>query len=260
VLKHVLGISLFSLLGLTSTETQDAMRDTLPDNHLPFTLLEVDHRLEGSSEYLEGFRLTVLIPDDPHAGSLDSAGLLSLVRSNEISGVLVYPNGRTTPIEFEVVDHRGQDDIYMKTTLGYFLWESFKVADDGITFTIDWWYCPPASEADLRILRMADSLLRDRSRWHQYDDRRCDDDAENGIWSLFCALKFASVAIMDEYNHHNTAMQFVRAVIQDMVPDNEFAHPLMDFNNAPGTRHSDILRLLAEAHNRMRRELELHDE
>jgi hypothetical protein len=255
-----LATGLILLLSFGQTLAQDTVQDTLRDNYLVFALKKFDNRLEGANEYLEGFRITIVLPKDTLQTDLDSVRLLLLIRNRALTGVLTYPNGKSTSIDFEVVDHRGRDDILMKTTLGYFLWESYGVRDDEITFVINWWYCPPASEADLRILEMVDSLLADSSSWHQDDDRRCDNDIETGIWSLFCALRYASVSIMDEYNHHNTAMQSVRSVIDEMVPNHGFAHTLMDFNNAPSTNHSDIVRILAKAKDRMRQELRRNGE
>jgi hypothetical protein len=251
---------LILLLSFGSILAQDTAQDLLPDDFLIFTLKKVDNRFEGANEYLEGFRITIILPKDTLQADLDSERLMLLIRNRAITGVLTYPNGKSTSIDFEVVGHRGRDDIYMKTTLGYFLWESYGVREDEITFVIYWWYCPPASEADLQVLEMVESLLADSSSWHQYDDRKCDNDIENGIWSLFCALKYASVSIMDEYNHHNTAMQSVRSVIDEMVPNHGFAHTLMDFNNAPSTNHSDIVRILAKAKDRIRQELRRNGE
>ncbi len=196
------------------------------------------------------------IPEEILGKGLDSEGLMSIVRAQEITGILTYPNGRSTRIEYEVVNHRGGDDIYMKTTLGYFLWESFDIHDDRLTFVINWWYCPPAREVDLQTLEMAERLLADSANWHKHDDRKCDDDIENNEWSLFCALKHASTSKMGEYNHHNTAMQTARFVIDDLVPNHGFAHPLMDFNNAPTTRHSDILHILSVAKKKIERDLD----
>ena len=170
------------LLNFDATRAQDTAQDTLPDNHLLFVLEKIDHRLQGANEYLEGFGITIILPTDTLPAGLDAEKLLSMARTRALTGVLTYPNGKSTPIEFEVVGHRGKDDIYMKTTLGYFLWERFEVNDDRVTFVIDWWYCPPATEADLRILQMAESLLADSSSWHQVDDRKCDNDVETGSW------------------------------------------------------------------------------
>lgn len=61
---------------------------------------------------------------------------------------------------------------------------------------------------------------------------------------------------MGEYNHHNTAMQTVRFVIEDLDPDSYFEHALMDYNNAPSTNHADILRVLAIAKKRIKEELQ----
>ena len=247
------------LMGLGPVSAHDTAQDTLPDNYLSFTLMKADSRFEGASEYLEGFRITITPPADTARPPLDSAMLISLIRTEAVTGVLSYPNGKSTSIDFEVVDHRGWDDIYMKSTLGYFLWEHYEVHEDEITFLINWWYCPPATENDLRILEMASTLLADSSAWHQDDDRKCVADMDIGVWSLFCALKHASVSITGEYNHHNTAMQSVRSVIDEMVPNHDFAHTLMDFNNAPSTLHSDILDLLEAAKNIIRQELRRND-
>lgn len=257
---RVLVIVLIALLSDGQILAQDKAQDTLPDNHLPFTLVRVENRLEGASEYLEGFSISMDLHGDALRDGLDSVRLLSMVRSQPATGILTYPDGKTTKIEYEVVDHRGTDDIYMKTTLGYFLWDSFEVLNDRLTFIIDWWYCPPASESDLLILEMTASLLADSSNWHQYDDRKCEPDIKDSTWSLFCALKYASINITGEYNHHNTAMQYVRSAIDEMVPDHDFSHPLMGFNNAPGTSHSAIKDVLEKAKNRIRQELKLTSE
>jgi hypothetical protein len=125
---------------------------------------------------------------------------------------------------------------------------------------IYWWYCPPATEADLEILEMAATLLADSSHWHQADDRKCEGDIESSQWSLFCALKHASLEETGEYNHHNTALQTVRFVIDEILPDHGFAHTLMDYNNAPATMHRDILRVLELAKTRIRQELSEREE
>jgi hypothetical protein len=232
----LLACTLMFLFSPGQSSAQDTVQDTLPDNHLRFTLQMLGHRLEGASEYLEGFKVSMDIPSKILAKGLDSEGLMSILRAREITGILTYPNGRSTRIEYEVVNHRGRDDIYMKTTLGYFLWESFDIQDDRLTFVINWWYCPPAREVDLQTLEMAERLLADSANWHKHDDRKCDDDIENNEWSLFCA-------------------QTVRFVIDDLVPNHDFDHPLMDFNNAPTTKHSDILQVLAVAKKKIEHDL-----
>lgn len=242
---------------------QSCVQDTLPDNYLRFTLNIQNDRLEGSSEHLEGFIISMDIPDrylKEGLKDLDIKTLISVVKNQEVIGTLTYPNGRKTQIKYELVRHRGTEDIYMKCTLGYFLWEMLNIQEDKVIFAIYWWYCPPARKFDLETLEMTKQLLADSANWHQNDDRECDDDAETNHWSLFCALKHASIQKMGEYNHHNTAMQTVRFVIDDLIPDHGFAHTLMDYNNASSTKHGDILRLLEIAKERIKKEIENNKE
>jgi hypothetical protein len=245
-------ISCFSVCQLTA-------QDTLPDDYLIFNLHIKDGHLEGSSEYLEGFEISMDVPLEILAkglSELNIEALMTVIKDNKITGTLCYPNGKETPIKYEIVRHRGIEEIYMKTTLGYFLWERVTITDERLTFAIYWWYCPPARKVDMETMEMARQLLADSTSWHKKDDRKCDDDIENSTWSLFCALKYASMEKMGEYNHHNTAMQTVRFVIDDLIPDHEFAHTLMDYNNAPSTGHKDILNVLRMAQERILKDLQ----
>ena len=248
-------ISLVVWLSVCPPPGQASSQEELPDNYLPFTLYQLDDKLQGASEFLDGFQITMDIPRALLGNGLSIDTLFSLIRTQSIRGTLTYPNGKKTPIEYEIVNHRDTEDVYMKTSLGYFLWEHTSVEDSRLDFAIYWWYCPPATRIDLEILEMTERLLSDSTHWHQKDDRICADDLGSNRWSLFCALKHASMETAGEYNHHNTAMQTVRTVIDDMIPDNEFEHTLMDYNNASTTKHVDILRVLEVSKRRIKQEL-----
>ena len=230
-------------------------QEELPDDYLPITFEIKDERLEGGSEYLEGFAFSMGLPQGFLEKSFDEEKLLAVVREQEITGTLIYPNGRTTQIEYEFVNHRGIEGIYMKTTLGYFLWEMLNIEDSKVSFAIYWWYCPPARKVDLEALEMAEQLLADPANWHKLDDRKCEDDIANNKWSLFCSIKYASIQKMGEYNHHNTAMQALRFAIDEVVPDHGFAHTLMDYNNSHATTHQDVLMVIEKAKERIEEEL-----
>ncbi len=230
-------------------------QEELPDDYLPITFEIQNDRLEGGSEHLEGFVFSMELPQGFLDKSFDEEELFGIVRDQEIEGTLIYPNGKTTEIEYELVNHRGVEGIYMKTTLGYFLWEMVEIADNNVSFAIYWWYCPPARKVDLEALEMAEQLLADSSNWHKMDDRKCQDDIASNKWSLFCAIKYASIQKMGEYNHHNTAMQALRFAIDELMPDHGFAHTLMDYNNAPSTTHQDILMVIEKAKKRIEEEL-----
>jgi hypothetical protein len=219
----------------------------------------IEGKLEGGNEYLQGFKVSMDLTPEFLQEKLRIDELMSFVRDQDVTGILTYPDGKTSPIEYEVVRHRGTDDIYMKTTLGYFLWESATIHEDKLKFVINWWYCPPARRVDLEALEMAEQLLGDPNHWRKNDDRRCEDDIENHQWSLFCALKYASIEKMGEYNHHNTAMQTVRFAIDSLIPDHGFEHTLMDYNNSSSTKHDDIMNVLKISKERIERELEEND-
>jgi hypothetical protein len=219
----------------------------LPDDYLPFNFKVQEGALAGGSEYLEGFTFSMDLPLDFLKEPFNKEALFTIVRDQNMTGTLTYPNDRTTEIKYEIVNYRGVEDIYMKTTLGYFLWEMLDVGDNELSFAIYWWYCPPASKVDLEALEMAEELLADSAHWHKNDDRKCEDDIENDRWSLFCAIKYASIEKMGEYNHHNTAMQALRSAIDEIMPDNGFEHTLMEFNNFPSTTHHDILFVIDRA-------------
>ncbi len=229
--------------------------EELPDDYLPFTLYQLDDRLEGASIFLEGFTVSMMVPYEFLETGLSIEGLFSLVRNQNVTGTVTYPNGKITPVNYEIVHHRGSEDLYMKSSLGYFLWEFLSVQDDRLCFAIYWWYRPPAMEVDLEIIEMSLELLADSDQWHKADDRDCAADISNNHWSLFCALKHASIEKTGEYNHHNCAIQTTRQVIDEMIPDHGYAHTLMDYNNAPSVKHDDVLRVLELSGMRIQREL-----
>jgi hypothetical protein len=244
-----------ALLGTYPLLTAGISQDELPDDYLPFTLHQLDDKLQGESEFLKGFKISMDVPGELLGNGLSIEAIFSLVRNRNVSGTLTYPNGKTTRIAYEIVKHRETEDIYMKSSLGYFLWEYMSVQDGTLSFAIYWWYSPPAAEVDLEIIEMAELLLADSSDWRKVDDRECADDIESDQWSLFCALKHSSIEKAGEYNHHNTAIQTARFVIDEIVPDHGFAHTLMDYNNAPSTRYADILHVLELSKKRIKQEL-----
>jgi len=243
------------IIGACVVQAENTSQVELPDDYLPFKLHQLDDKLVGESEFLDGFRISMNVPSELLGSGLSIEALFSLVRSQNVTGTVTYPSGRTTEIEYELVRHRQTEEIYMKSSLGYFLWEYMFIDDEILNLAIYWWYRPPATEKDMEIIESAEMLLADSSHWHKGDDRECDDDIENNQWSLFCSLKYSSMEITGEYNHHNTAIQTVRFLIDEIVPNHGFAHTLMDFNNESSTRHSDILRVLEMSKQRIEGEL-----
>jgi len=100
---------------------------------------------------------------------------------------------------------------------------------------------------DLKIIRRADSLLKDKSVWSKQDDRRCDDDIAAGKFSLYCALYKASVDVAGEYVHRRPAMQVVRFTLEKYESGRVKEHRLMDWNNHPDTNFEEVKKLLKES-------------
>jgi hypothetical protein len=107
--------------------------------------------------------------------------------------------------------------------------------------------CSASTPEDLRILRRADQILADESKWNRRDTRVCPP--ADKTWSLFCALQKASLEVLGKYDHRRAALQEVRFVIDDTVleKDRLGGHRLMGFNNLATTRFADIKRVLKVA-------------
>jgi len=226
-------------------------QEELPENHLLFSLNRSEDGFQGSSEQLPGFEIAMVVELGEAAGELDLDTLMDAIRDGLVSGTLTYPNGRSAEIGFEIVEHRGSPEVYMKSRLGFCVWEQATVGPEKVAFVIDFWYTPPAVEADLEAIQMATVLLQDPADWLRDDDRLCESDQR----SLFCALKYASTKTLGEYNHHSKAMNEVREAIYERCPGEEFAHVLMDYNNADTTTHEEILDVLRMAEERIAEEL-----
>lgn len=113
----------------------------------------------------------------------------------------------------------------------------------------------PVTEDDLRILAMADELLKDESMWNRRDDRECDDDEATGKRSLFCALQKACVDVTGVYDHRRVALQEVRFAVEDATRGQVLEHRLRDFNNLPATQLADIKKVLRVATDRVKSRL-----
>jgi hypothetical protein len=245
-------VAMFTASVTACTSARGISPGSLAENHLLFTLHRVEGGFRGGAhDFLTKYAVSLEFRHGIPGSPLTLPALLEAIRRGEVTGVVTDPEGATTPIFFEIVRHRGPEEIYMKTSLGYFLWERVAVRDDEVSFDVDWFYTPPVREQDVEVVAMAQRLLADPTHWHKRDDRDCEEDQANEDWSLFCALKQASSEIMGEYNHHNPAMTTVRIIIYELGPDPPYEHPLMDYNNAAATTHDDILHLLATARKRL---------
>jgi hypothetical protein len=225
-----------------------------------YTLEFVDNKLQGSSPQLAGYDVSMNLPPGFFGEKLSIDYLFSLIRCNDIRGEFIFPNGQTTEIRYSLIPYRDTLTVFMKTANGWYPWDSIRIENDKLIFSYDYWYRPPASKIDLEILSLCFDYLKDSTYWHQNDDRGCEDDSTNNTWSLFCAVKIASITIMKEYNHRNTVVQTTRDVIDVLYPAHEYEHTVMDFNNDPSTGFNDIIKVLNFVKNRIEAELQKTEE
>ena len=110
----------------------------------------------------------------------------------------------------------------------------------------------PVSKEDLQILLRAKEILSDKYQWNSDDDRVCN---ENDVkWSLFCALKKATIETLGEYIHRRVALMEVRWIIDKLMEGEDYEHRLLDFNNT--REYDDIINVLNESIKRVQDRLE----
>ena len=105
---------------------------------------------------------------------------------------------------------------------------------------------------DLKILRKADEILADESKWN----RKCTREykKEDKTWSLFTALEKAELEVTGKHAHRQPALEEVRQTVQ--ARGKKYQHRLMDFNNDPATRFADVKKVLATTIQRVAAQVE----
>ncbi|MEQ1619150.1 MAG: hypothetical protein ABL883_12505 [Terricaulis sp.] len=114
----------------------------------------------------------------------------------------------------------------------------------------------PVSEQDVAILDRATTILSSEANWDRADDRQCR--ADDGKFSLFCALQQASVETLGGYQHRRVALQEVRFALEEATIGRAYEHRLRDFNNDPATTLADVHAVIAVARGRIAARLAAH--
>jgi hypothetical protein len=102
---------------------------------------------------------------------------------------------------------------------------------------------PPVAKADIEIVRRAREILSSPAKWNRADTRDCPADEKT--FSLYCALEKATDEVSAHFEHRGAAMQEARFVIDDIAPNRNYNHRLMDYNNDPTTTFADIQKVFA---------------
>ncbi len=158
-------------------------------------------------------------------------------------------------VTYELTNRLGFAQVLMKTSDGWFTMDNLKIYNDSIVFEMENDPDPPVTESDLLIIRKTITLLKDENNWNRNDDRKCKDDVENKVYSLFCALNVASVEVVGSYDHRKAVLQMIRKTIVEIYPRKELEHRLRDFNNLPETKHTVLMDLLTRVEAQVIKEL-----
>lgn len=101
---------------------------------------------------------------------------------------------------------------------------------------------PPVTKADVKIVQRARKILDSPSKWNRADTRVCPAEAKS--FSIYCALQKATVEVTGNFEHRGAAMQEARFVIEEIAPNRDYQHRLMDYNNDPRTTFADVQKVL----------------
>jgi hypothetical protein len=97
---------------------------------------------------------------------------------------------------------------------------------------------PSLTQIDLDVLRKADDILADESKWNRKCERRYVK--EDKTWSLYTALHKASVEVTGKFDHRLPALEEVRKTVEGVTANKKYQHRLRDYNNDSDTKFSDI--------------------
>ena len=111
---------------------------------------------------------------------------------------------------------------------------------------------------DLDILKRADALLSDMSKWNKNDINDCDNDRAMGKYSLECALKTATQDVVGEWEN-DPYRPAIRLIIQKLLDDENRRYVngvLTDWNNHSDTTFEDLKNLLKECIDQVKKQLQ----
>ncbi len=208
------------------------------------------NRLKGTCEhrYLTGFEIEL----DSTYTEIDSA---LLFRQFPRIGSINFKNRVDIPTEFTISNRAGFAQIMFRFRTNYLTFDRLQIEKQLISFQVDDDPEVPVTEKDLRIIAVAQKMLSEEKYWNNEDDRNCDDDLANKSFSIYCALRIASLEVEEKYNHRNAVLQKLRHLIGERFPNKKWNHRLMDFNNMAEVTFTDIQEMLAKMETEIIQEL-----
>ena len=153
-------------------------------------------------------------------------------------------DGKTATRSIEI-EHYDTDVGIARTTFGWFKVSDWSQSEDRIEFEMNMGVLVAPSKLDLLIVRRAGEILAHEEAWNRKDNRKCPQGTAK--WSIYCAMRQASVDVSGGSHHRRPALQVVRKIIEHRSKSRRYQHPLMDYNNDKRTRIEDVHSVFSEA-------------
>jgi hypothetical protein len=111
---------------------------------------------------------------------------------------------------------------------------------------------------DLALLKQADALLSNPSKWNRNDDDSCDDNSANETFSLICALRTASQDVLGEWKEDPYSPAIRMVLLKLLEDDNRryVGRMVKEWNNHPDTTFEDVKNLLKECIDQVKKQLQ----
>ena len=161
------------------------------------------------------------------------------------AGDITEEGSENEPLELEI--YAGGSGV-LRTMYGWFAASHIAEAE-GLSFELDSTKEVRPNAVDEKIVRRAAAILSSEKVWNRADDRNCPAAAKT--WSIYCAMEKATIEVSGGFHHRRPALQFVREIVDKRTAGRRYHHRLMDYNNDPTTRLSDVQSLFQEALQRM---------
>lgn len=198
----------------------------------------------------EGRGTLDLRPDDPISGGPAPMALPTDLRW---TGTLQIPGWPALGIEIESSPYEPEPALVMKTQVAWLLVEAPTIDLNGVAFWLQFDEDAPPTRDDLEILTRAEEILWDEGVWDRSASKRCRPGAKT--WTLFCAMRDATVEVTGEFHPKQPAVVILENVIQEVFREMAFDDPIVDYNTYEDAILVEMHRLLGQAQAQVRREL-----
>jgi hypothetical protein len=209
---------------------------------------QVDGTFQGTcSGFDEGTASIRLGPDKPVTGASAPMALPVDVRW---TGPLRIPDWPAMQVEVVSSPYTPDPLPVMKTDVAWLLLENAVVQDLDLDFWFEFDKDAPPTVDDLEIIEGAMGILNHEIVWDRSANRRCRSGTTT--WTLYCALRDATVEVTGEFHEYQPAMVITRAVIKQVFREMQFEQPIIQYNTYEDAILIEMHRLLTMATTRIR--------